>query len=144
MQHHLPDDPEWENTLFFGETLSEVLGWSYFLAWSLSFWPQVQLNYRRKSVVGLSLDFPVLNVKLFSLCSFCCPNIDQFFVATWISSLCHLHSCIPYLRYRPSRIPVSTPRLGRTCPLERFCFRRICIVNVDRDGCPVLCTGLPS
>lgn len=27
----------------------QILGWGYFLAWSASFWPQVVLNYRRKS-----------------------------------------------------------------------------------------------
>lgn len=41
--------------------VSVALGWSYFVAWSLSFWPQVILNFRRKSVVGLSFDFVVLN-----------------------------------------------------------------------------------
>ncbi|ORX54554.1 PQ-loop-domain-containing protein [Hesseltinella vesiculosa] len=35
---------------------------TYFLAWSISFYPQVLLNYRRKSVQGLSIDFLYLNV----------------------------------------------------------------------------------
>ena len=34
----------------------------YFCAWSISFYPQAYLNYRRKSVVGLSLDFQLLNL----------------------------------------------------------------------------------
>jgi hypothetical protein len=34
----------------------------YFCAWSISFYPQAILNYRRKSVVGLSLDFQLLNL----------------------------------------------------------------------------------
>ncbi|KAI8610116.1 PQ loop repeat-domain-containing protein [Chytriomyces sp. MP71] len=42
--------------------LSSLLGWSYFVAWSVSFYPQMVLNYRRGSVEGLSLDFAVLNV----------------------------------------------------------------------------------
>jgi len=42
-------------------TVSMVMGWVYFAAWSVSFYPQVLSNYRRKSVVGLSFDFTVLN-----------------------------------------------------------------------------------
>ncbi|KAI9230095.1 MAG: PQ loop repeat-domain-containing protein [Piptocephalis tieghemiana] len=45
-----------------GAALSSLIGWSYFLAWSASFYPQVLLNYQRKSVRGLSLDFLYLNL----------------------------------------------------------------------------------
>ncbi|KAK2701559.1 cystinosin homolog [Artemia franciscana] len=38
-----------------------IVGWVYFAAWSLSFYPQIVENYQRKSVVGLSLDLVVLN-----------------------------------------------------------------------------------
>ena len=38
------------------ENMSLFLGWTYFLCWSLSFYPQLLTNYRRKSVVGLSLE----------------------------------------------------------------------------------------
>ncbi|PSK57779.1 hypothetical protein B9Z65_8981 [Elsinoe australis] len=41
---------------------SDVFGWVYFLAWSFSFYPQPLLNFRRKSTVGLTVDFPLLNV----------------------------------------------------------------------------------
>lgn len=37
------------------------LGITYFLAWSLSFYPQLLLNYRRKRTDGLSSDFVYLN-----------------------------------------------------------------------------------
>ncbi|KAJ2787354.1 hypothetical protein GGI15_000779 [Coemansia interrupta] len=46
----------------FGESLSTFIGWTYFVAWSVSFYPQIILNYRRKSVEGLSIDFLVYNV----------------------------------------------------------------------------------
>jgi len=39
-----------------------VVGWLYFAAWSISFYPQVHENFVRKCVVGLNLDFVVLNV----------------------------------------------------------------------------------
>ena len=37
-----------------------------FRRWSISFWPQVLLNYRRKSVAGLSIDFQLYNFTGFS------------------------------------------------------------------------------
>ncbi|KAI7828282.1 PQ loop repeat-domain-containing protein [Kickxella alabastrina] len=45
-----------------GSSISTVLGWTYFVAWSVSFYPQIILNYRRKSVEGLSIDFLIYNV----------------------------------------------------------------------------------
>ncbi|XP_034946138.1 cystinosin homolog isoform X2 [Chelonus insularis] len=42
--------------------LSEVVGWIYFLAWSISFYPQIYINWKRKSVVGLNFDFLSLNI----------------------------------------------------------------------------------
>jgi cystinosin len=47
-------------------TLSGLIGWIYFTAWSVSFWPQVIINYRRKSVVGLSFDYLYMNLLGFS------------------------------------------------------------------------------
>ncbi|KDQ07031.1 hypothetical protein BOTBODRAFT_192706 [Botryobasidium botryosum FD-172 SS1] len=43
------------------EILSQVIGWSYFCSWSLSLYPQAILNWRRKSVDGLSIDYATLN-----------------------------------------------------------------------------------
>jgi len=43
-------------------TVSAILGWTYFFAWSFSFYPQVLLNHRRKFVGGLSIDFATLNL----------------------------------------------------------------------------------
>ena len=44
------------------DIVSDVTGWGYFFAWSLSFYPQMIINYRRKSVEGFSVDFATLNV----------------------------------------------------------------------------------
>jgi len=41
---------------------SNILGWTYFSAWSLSFYPQLLLNHVRRDVEGLSVDFQVLNL----------------------------------------------------------------------------------
>ncbi|GKV41287.1 hypothetical protein SLEP1_g48839 [Rubroshorea leprosula] len=44
------------------EITYQVLGWFAFVSWSSCFYPQVILNFRRKSVVGLNFDFALLNL----------------------------------------------------------------------------------
>ena len=51
---------------------SLLLGWTYTICWSLSFYPQLLLNYKQKSVHGLSLDFVVLNTIGFTCYSIYC------------------------------------------------------------------------
>lgn len=46
---------------------SVVVGWIYFAAWSVSFYPQIYINFRRKSVVGLNFDFIALNLVGFTM-----------------------------------------------------------------------------
>ncbi|KAI5810063.1 PQ loop repeat-domain-containing protein [Peziza echinospora] len=43
-------------------SISRTFGWIYFIAWSLSFYPQLIATYRRRSVTGLSVDFFTINV----------------------------------------------------------------------------------
>ncbi|KAF9917611.1 hypothetical protein BX616_000446 [Lobosporangium transversale] len=61
----------------FGSLISHFIGWAYFIAWSASFYPQAILNYRRKSVQGLSLDFIYLNV--FGFLCYSIFNLTFFF-----------------------------------------------------------------
>lgn len=42
--------------------ISIIVGWVYFAAWSISFYPQIWYNFKRKSVVGLNFDFLALNL----------------------------------------------------------------------------------
>lgn len=42
--------------------ISVIVGWVYFAAWSISFYPQIWINWKRKSVVGLNFDFLALNL----------------------------------------------------------------------------------
>lgn len=42
--------------------ISIIVGWVYFAAWSISFYPQMWYNFKRKSVVGLNFDFLALNL----------------------------------------------------------------------------------
>ncbi|KAH6781765.1 PQ-loop repeat family protein / transmembrane family protein [Perilla frutescens var. hirtella] len=62
------------------EVLYNVLGWLAFASWSISFYPQVILNFRRKSVVGLNFDFVVLNLTKHS--SYLIYNASLFFSST--------------------------------------------------------------
>ncbi|OVA17590.1 Lysosomal cystine transporter [Macleaya cordata] len=59
------------------EITYQVLGWIAFFSWSFSFYPQVILNFRRKSVVGLNFDFLVLNLTKHS--SYLIYNASMFF-----------------------------------------------------------------
>lgn len=59
------------------EVLYNVFGWVAFFSWSISFYPQTVLNFRRKSVVGLNFDFVVLNLTKHT--SYLIYNASMFF-----------------------------------------------------------------
>ncbi|KAJ3085434.1 hypothetical protein HK102_014171 [Quaeritorhiza haematococci] len=69
--------------------LSNIIGWTYFLAWSISFYPQVILNYRRKSVAGLSHDFLYLNLwgflcyTIYNVAMYASPTIREEYQKTF-------------------------------------------------------------
>lgn len=44
------------------DILSKIFGWIYILSWGASYYPQIFLNYKRKSVIGLNFDFVALNI----------------------------------------------------------------------------------
>ena len=46
----------------FLEIVSRLFGWVYTLCWSLSFYPQPIVNFRRKSTSGTTVDFPAINI----------------------------------------------------------------------------------
>lgn len=74
-----------------------IVGWIYFFAWSASFYFQIILNYRRKSVIGLNFDFIALNVLGFTCYSI--YNASLLFSHTVQSKY--------YQRYTYTRIPVE-------------------------------------
>lgn len=59
------------------EVIYQIFGWFAFGVWSISFYPQVILNYRRKSVVGLNFDFLIFNLTKHS--SYLIYNASLFF-----------------------------------------------------------------
>ena len=63
--------------------ISGLFGWVYTFCWSLSFYPQPILNFRRKSTSGTTIDFPAINV--------------LGFVAYFISNAAFLYS--PQIRH---------------------------------------------
>uniref|UniRef100_A0A8C3QLZ4 Cystinosin, lysosomal cystine transporter n=1 Tax=Cyanoderma ruficeps TaxID=181631 RepID=A0A8C3QLZ4_9PASS len=71
----------------------EVIGWIYFVAWSISFYPQLFENWRRKSVVGLSFDFLALNLtgfiaySVFNVGLFWIPLIKEEFLVSYPSGV---------------------------------------------------------
>ena len=72
-------------------TLSSIIGWTYFAAWILSFFPQLVLNWQRKSVVGLSFDY-----QLFNFCGFACYsafNLALFYAPSAIPLSCVWKAC---------------------------------------------------
>ena len=62
---------------------SSCLGWAYFSCWSISFYPQVVQNFERRSVVGFSFDFALLNLvgfacySAFNLALFYSPEVRE-------------------------------------------------------------------
>jgi len=57
--------------------LSAGIGYTYFLCWSVSFYPQVLTNFRRKTTAGLSADFCALNVLGFAC--YAAYNLSLFY-----------------------------------------------------------------
>lgn len=78
-------------------SVMQLMGWLYFAAWSISFYPQVILNYKRKSVIGLNFDFIALNLIGFVMYSI--YNISLLFSRTVQEKY--------YDKYSYSRIPVE-------------------------------------
>jgi len=62
------------------DLISIIIGWIYFAAWSVSFYPQIVDNFRRKSVIGLNFDFLALNIVGFTL--YGCYNVALFWIAS--------------------------------------------------------------
>lgn len=79
----LPDSPNLRVFVIHSHSvymLNIVIGWIYFAAWSISFYPQVILNFKRKSVVGLNFDFLAYNLLGFT--AYGLYNIGMFWIPT--------------------------------------------------------------
>lgn len=71
----------------FLSVLSVLFGWVYTLCWSLSFYPQPLLNFRRRSTSGTTIDFPIINCVGFlaylvsNLAFYCSPVVRAQYAA---------------------------------------------------------------
>ena len=112
--------------------LSQVAGWMYVMAWGLAPYPQFINNWRRRSVVGLSLDLAVLN-PAGSLC-----------LLAYYGSFAFSPSVRKAYRRAPPLLPPPAPgrcwaRLRSGAPAGR----RVCPdVNVVRRQLPSCMTSL--
>ncbi|CAF3404079.1 unnamed protein product [Rotaria sp. Silwood1] len=92
----------------------QIVGWIYFLAWSISFYPQIILNFRRRSVIGLNFDFLALNIlghscySVFNVVLYTSSKVQQEYYAK------HPHGVLPVLLNDPN-IGLDRARL-RTVP----------------------------
>lgn len=67
----------------FLELLSAFFGVTYFAAWSVSFYPQSMLNFRRKSTSGTTVDFPLINcLGMPPIILFMFPSRDSILIHT--------------------------------------------------------------
>ncbi|RLN54123.1 hypothetical protein BBJ29_009430 [Phytophthora kernoviae] len=89
--------------------ISSIIGWIYFFCWSVSFYPQVFLNRQRQSVVGLSLDYTVLNMLGFTCysifnCAFYYNDEDSsintlnfLYLLSYVKLMTTLVKCLPQI-----------------------------------------------
>jgi len=76
-------------------TINVIIGWIYFVAWSVSFYPQVFYNYGRKSVVGLNFDFLAYNLTGFL--GYSCYNVGIY----WVASVQHEYTAAHHTKVMP-------------------------------------------
>ncbi|KAF7646235.1 hypothetical protein LDENG_00191250 [Lucifuga dentata] len=104
--------------------INQVIGWIYFVAWSISFYPQAWDNWRRKSVVGLNFDFLALNLTGFI--AYSVFNIGLF----WVH-----HIQEEFLKQNPNGInPVKANDVFFSLHAVLMCLIYICQAAVYERG----------
>ena len=56
----MPKNPNLSSMIY--QYISSIIGYTYFICWSVSFYPQIITNYKNKSTLGLSVDGSLLAV----------------------------------------------------------------------------------
>jgi len=70
------------------ELIAHIFGITYFVTWSLSFYPQAWENYKRKDVQGLSFEFVFLHpFAYFFYCIYTYSGRINPFMATGVVSI---------------------------------------------------------
>jgi len=79
----LPNNYSFKLQGFWYPHFSSIIGYTYFTAWSISFYPQLLLNFRKKNTKGLSVDFCYMNVlgflcyAIFNVSMYYSKNLQQ-------------------------------------------------------------------
>eukprot|EP00298_Acanthocystis_sp_HF-20_P022541 c30527_g1_i1.p1 GENE.c30527_g1_i1~~c30527_g1_i1.p1 ORF type:complete len:318 (+),score=90.12 c30527_g1_i1:29-982(+) len=116
------------------EIFSSVVGWTYFAAWSISFYPQVIVNFKLKSVEGLSFDFVFLNLLGFTCytiynivlyCDTCSIEINDIAFSVHAFVLC-LVTAVQALSYKRG----NNPGLHSWCIVVLILLVLSIIINV--------------
>ncbi|KAI7773418.1 hypothetical protein LA080_010951 [Diaporthe eres] len=84
------------------KTLSSVIGWTYMLCWTASFYPQFLLNIRRKTTVGFSIDFALLNI--LGMTSYAIHNLALYFSPVVRAQYAHRYPRNPTPTVQPNDI----------------------------------------
>ena len=64
---------------------AQIVGWIYFVCWTIGYYPQIYMNFRRKSVVGLSFDTTCmefvgsLEYFLYTITLYCDSALQKYF-----------------------------------------------------------------
>ncbi|KAK8813325.1 hypothetical protein WA158_002917 [Blastocystis sp. Blastoise] len=116
--------------------LSQIVGWVYFFAWSVSFYPQIYLNWKTKSVVGMSFDFQIYNFLGFFF--YTCYNGALLFSQSVIDQYVAAFQQQPTVRMNDFFF--STHAFLITC----FTIFQICIYDRKDQKISKLCIAISS
>lgn len=114
------------------KTLSTVIGWTYMLCWTASFYPQFFLNIRRRTTTGFSIDFAFLNI--LGMASYAVHNLVLFFSPVVRAQYAHRYPRNPIPTVQPNDIAYAVhgaliavliysqfyPRLWRFAPIKNI------------------------
>lgn len=112
------------------ETLSAIIGWTYMLCWTVSFYPQFILNLRRKTTRGYSIDFVLLNI--LGMASYAIHNVVMFSSEVVRAQYASRHPHNPVPTVRPNDVAYAVhgavitvvlfsqfyPKVWRFTPIE--------------------------
>ena len=113
--------------------LSQMFGWIYFVLWTVAFYPQIYLNWKRKSIKGLSFDCVGLN-----LCGY---------IAYSIYNCCFLWSDEihrEYFKIHPSSTQIPVAINDAVFALHGFFFIFVIIVQIFIYGSEGQSLTLPT
>lgn len=128
--------------------LSQLFGWVYFFAWSLSFYPQPWLSYSRGTTSGTTIDFPFLNnignlpPLLHPLVSYARQTVSLTRSNNRILSLPPLQPPLLLLPPHPRAIRSPQPRVDTDSPIQRRRLRVTRIHPLRRHHIPVYTESL--